>query len=160
MTRLNLSLRARTGKAYVAQLRRQVISVHSHLDSPLTELSIALLDDGQMSLLHRRYLKIPGPTDVLTFPLESDSAGRIVSGEIAIGVAQARRSAAERDVSVRHELLLYAVHGMLHLHGFDDKNARDFRRMHAAEDAILTQLGIGPIFHRPLTRGRRSKRGR
>jgi len=44
------------------------------------------------------------------------------------------------------ELLLYALHGMLHLCGFDDRTDRGFRTMHRREDDILTALGFGPVF--------------
>jgi probable rRNA maturation factor len=42
--------------------------------------------------------------------------------------------------------LLYSLHGMLHLCGFDDRTEPDFRRMHQTEDEILTRLGVGPVF--------------
>jgi probable rRNA maturation factor len=61
-------------------------------------------------------------------------------------VPEARRRAAELGNPVRHELLLYALHGMLHLSGMDDRTLRQFRRMHHLEDAILRRLGVGPVF--------------
>lgn len=45
-----------------------------------------------------------------------------------------------------HELLLYALHGLLHLSGFDDRTDSEFAAMHAREDEILTRLGVGPVF--------------
>jgi hypothetical protein len=50
---------------------------------------------------------------------------------------------------VERELLLYALHGMLHLAGFDDRTARGFATMHRTEDDILTRLGVGPVFSAP-----------
>src|SRR4029434_11041288 len=93
-----------------------------------------------------QFLGISGPTDVLTFPLESDSRGRVMAGEVVICVPYAAREAARRKHPVQHELLLYALHGMLHLCGYDDKTPREFRRIHRTEDMILTQLGVGPVF--------------
>ena len=55
-------------------------------------------------------------------------------------------------------LLLYALHGMLHLCGFDDRTAAGFKRMHGTEDRILTRLGVGPVFApagKPARRRRR-----
>jgi probable rRNA maturation factor len=117
------------------------------LKPPLRELSIALVNDRHMSRLHQQFMNIPGPTDVLTFPLDLDARGRAVSGEVVVCVPEARRRAREHDVDVKSELLLYALHGMLHLCGFDDRTDRGYARMHRAEDMILTHLGVGPVFH-------------
>ena len=59
---------------------------------------------------------------------------------------EARRRAKEQHGSLRNELLLYALHGMLHLCGMDDRTQKGFERMHRMEDEILTRLGIGPVF--------------
>jgi probable rRNA maturation factor len=83
---------------------------------------------------------------VLTFPLETDGRGRAVAGEVVACVPVARREAARRDIPVEHELLLYIIHGILHLSGFDDRTDRACRSMHRAEDRILRRLGIGPVF--------------
>jgi ssRNA-specific RNase YbeY (16S rRNA maturation enzyme) len=52
-----------------------------------------------------------------------------------------------RSIPPRMELLLYALHGMLHLSGFDDRTDRDFALMHRTEDSILESLGFAPVFH-------------
>jgi probable rRNA maturation factor len=101
-----------------------------------------------MAALHEQFLGIPGPTDVLTFPLDEDDEGRVTAGEIVICVPEARRQTKRNGVGVERELLLYALHGMLHLCGYDDRTAAAFRTMHATEDRILTQLGVGPVFNR------------
>lgn len=128
------------------------------MKSSLDELSIALVGDAQMSQLHQRFMGIAGPTDVLTFPLEHDGRGRCVSGEVVVCVPEARRQAKERGISVEDEVLLYAVHGMLHLSGFDDRTQADYRTMHRTEDRILTQLGVGAVFHADAHGGQRQPR--
>jgi probable rRNA maturation factor len=115
---------------------------HALLDRPLRELSVVLVNDAVMSDLHRRYMDLPGPTDVLTFPLDETHT----AGEIVICVPEARRRAKEHRIRIRDELLLYAIHGMLHLSGLDDRTRRGFTQMHRMEDQILTQLGVGPVF--------------
>ena len=110
-------------------------------------MSVALVGDRTMASLHEQFLGIPGPTDVLTFPMEADRRGRISSGEVVICVPEARRQAKRNGVGLERELLLYALHGMLHLCGYDDRTAAAFRTMHATEDRILTQLGVGPVFN-------------
>ena len=89
---------------------------------------------------------VNGPTDVLTFELGHDRLGRPTAGEVVVCVPEARRQAAARDTTVERELLLYALHGVLHLSGYDDLDAAAYRRMHLAEDRILNRLGLGPIF--------------
>jgi hypothetical protein len=57
--------------------------------------------------------------------------------------------------------LLYAIHGVLHLAGYDDRTRRGFVRMHQREDRILKRIGVGPVFNpapRRATGRRRSRR--
>ena len=154
----DLTLTAATGRAHLPYLRRHVRAAHALLAPPLVELSIALVGDKRMADLHLEFMNIPGPTDVLTFPLDHDGRGRVTAGEVVVCVPEAKRRAAGHGVTVRQELLLYAVHGLLHLCGFDDRTARGFRRMHRTEDDILAKLGVGPVFDRPAS-GRSGGRG-
>jgi probable rRNA maturation factor len=143
-----LQVSAATGTRYVPFLRRNLLGAHAILKPALTEMSLALVGDARMSKLHAQFMGIPGPTDVLTFPLEEDARGRVTSGEVVVCVPEAVRRAKDHKERPERELLLYSLHGMLHLAGYDDRTAADFRRMHRTEDEILTQLGIGPVFHR------------
>ena len=99
-----------------------------------------------------------GFADVLTFPLETDSGGHTISGEIVVCVPEARRRARERGIPLEREVLLYALHGMLHLIGYDDRTDAGFAKMHRIEDDILTALGVGPVFRAP-NRSRRARSG-
>ena len=99
-----------------------------------------------MATLHERFLKIAGPTDVLTFELDHDVNGRCTEGEVIICVPFARRQARTAGTQLRDELLLYALHGILHLSGHDDLNAATYAKMHAEEDRILHAIGVGKIF--------------
>jgi probable rRNA maturation factor len=146
---LTLEITARTGQIYARFMRRHLLAAHAILKPSLRELSLALVGDVRMAQLHEQFLGIPGPTDVLTFPLETDSRGRATAGEVVICVPEARRQARQHRRGVERELLLYALHGMLHLCGHDDKTPREFRRMHRTEDMILSQLGVGPVFESP-----------
>jgi rRNA maturation RNase YbeY len=83
---------------------------------------------------------------VLTFPIDTDARGHVTSGEVYVCVPEALRQSRARKIPHRLELLLYSIHGMLHLLSYDDRTARDFNRMHRTEDAILTGLGFGPVF--------------
>ena len=93
----------------------------------LGEIFIWLISDRRMALLHRKFLGQAGPTDVLTFQ----------HGEIFISVDTARRHARAFGNSLLRELNLYIVHGLLHLHGFDDQRPTDAQKMKAAQKKIL-----------------------
>jgi probable rRNA maturation factor len=116
------------------------------LRSPLKDLSLAIVPAKQMSSLHKKFLGQSGSTDVLTFELDHDSRGRTIAGEIIICSTIAKTRARALAHPVSHELLLYAIHGLLHLCAFDDRTASTFAAMHAKEDEILTRIGIGPVF--------------
>ena len=144
---IDLSFTASTGHAYVAWLRKQLHAATPFLPrNALEDVSIALVGDATMSRLHVQFMDIAGPTDVLTFPLDVDARGRAVSGEVVVCVPEALRRAGRS--AVRQELLLYSLHGILHLCGLDDRTDSQFRRMHRMEDDILGKLGIGPVFDR------------
>jgi probable rRNA maturation factor len=84
------------------------------------EISIAVVDDRSIHELNRQFLDHDYPTDVLSFPLVA--AGNHLEGEIVVSVDTAAREAAEVGWSTEDELLLYVVHGALHLAGFADKD--------------------------------------
>jgi probable rRNA maturation factor len=145
-TELKLAIAPDVGAQYVPFLRRHLRAAHRIVRPVLKELSVAMVGDKKMSDLHQRFMGIAGPTDVLTFPLDADRRGRPVAGEVVVCVPEARRRAKAEGVPVERELLLYALHGMLHLCGYDDRTDASFRAMHRTEDQILTQLGVGPVF--------------
>jgi len=112
------------------------------------EVSIALVTDPEIAELNERWLGHRGPTDVLTFDLRDEPDPRQIIGEIIISLDTARREAARRGHAWRHEVLLYIVHGLLHLLGYDDARAKHRAEMHAIEDKVLSALGIGPVYAR------------
>jgi probable rRNA maturation factor len=80
--------------------------------------------------LHRRFLNKSDPTDVITFN----------HGEIFISVETARKQARRFKTSVLHEVQLYIVHGLLHLHGFDHRGEADARAMDELQKKILKRI--------------------
>ena len=96
----------------------------------LPEISVLIISDRQMTTLHRRFMNKSGPTDVITFQ----------HGEIFISVDTAVRNARRFGNSLGRELRLYIVHGLLHLHGFEDLDERTAREMRLAETKILGAL--------------------
>ena len=96
----------------------------------LSQVGVVFVSDRKISELHRRFMQIAGPTDVITFQ----------HGEIFISVETAQRQAKAHRTSLEHELRLYLVHGLLHLHGFDDLRAADQLRMSALQERILDAI--------------------
>ena len=145
----SLLIHARAGRPCAAWLGRMIRRAWALEDPPLRRLSLALVGDAEMARLHEQFMGLPGPTDVLTFELEHDAEGAPTEGEVVVCVPHARRQARLRGIELRRELLLYSLHGMLHLSGYDDRARRDFETMHRREDQLLTRLGIGPVFKTP-----------
>jgi probable rRNA maturation factor len=96
----------------------------------LREIFVYLISDRRMALLHRQFFHQTGPTDVLTFD----------HGEIFICVEAALSNARIFGNSLGRELRLCLVHGLLHLHGFDDRTRADAQKMEKAQQKILQQI--------------------
>ena len=105
-------------------------------------VDLAVVDDAEMQQLNRRYLDHDWPTDVLSFPLET--VGDRLEGQIVVSADTAAREAVECGWSMGEELLLYAIHGSLHLLGYTDKDSTAAAEMYAAEARYLAQLGVEP----------------
>lgn len=121
------------------------------------QLNLVIVADSEMAELHEQYTGVAGTTDVLTFDLADQAEGdsppgsasppTVIEGDIILCLDEAKRQAANRNHEPHQELLLYAIHGLMHLLGEDDHDEADYQRMHAREDALLQQLGIGPLFN-------------
>jgi rRNA maturation RNase YbeY len=98
-------------------------------------ISFIIISDKEMAKLHKEYSGIAGTTDVLTFDLSDPKSA--VEGEIYICLDQAKRQAAEYKVTVSEEIARLAVHGVLHLAGYDDHTAAERETMRQLEDEIL-----------------------
>ncbi|MBL7998861.1 MAG: rRNA maturation RNase YbeY [Candidatus Kapabacteria bacterium] len=97
-------------------------------------VSVVILDDPEIHRMNKQYLNHDYPTDVITFSMSDDS----VDGEIYIGAGVAVSQAAEYGVTVSAELQRLAVHGTLHLLGYDD-NTPDLRKtMNDLETSYIT----------------------
>ena len=141
--------RPRTSWRAIALLERCARRAASAEGFDRGSLSIAVVGAAAMTTLHRLHLGREEPTDVLTFDLGTDCRHGILDGEIVLCADMARRRAAARDktlATARAELALYLVHGLLHLAGYNDRDAAAFRRMHRREDEILETLGLGGVF--------------
>lgn len=96
-------------------------------------IAVIFLDDDELLAMNREFLNHDYYTDVITFPLETDP----LEGEIYISIDRAREQAAERGIGLYREVLRLAVHGTLHLLGYDDATPEQRREMSRLEDRFL-----------------------
>jgi probable rRNA maturation factor len=105
------------------------------------ELSVTLLDDAGMAALNRQWKGKEAPTDVLAFPLHEP--GETLFGDIYVGFQRAVAQAAEVGESTERELCRLAIHGTLHVLGFEHpEEEREATEMWAHQERILEGLGV------------------
>jgi probable rRNA maturation factor len=108
------------------------------------KVTLAFVDGPHIHRLNKQFLDHDEPTDVLTFPY-SDPGSRKLEGEVVIGHPVAVENAADRGHDPAQELVLYVIHGCLHLCGHDDTIAAAAKAMRAKERHYLTALGLPDI---------------
>lgn len=104
------------------------------------EVSIAIVNDAAMHELNRQYLQHDYPTDVLSFVLEEDETRLI--GQLIVSADYAAREAPTFGWTTDDELLLYTIHGALHLVGYDDLEPDLKAEMREQEVAYLAHFGL------------------
>ena len=108
------------------------------------KVTLAFVDRPHIHRLNKQFLDHDEPTDVLTFPYSAPGAKKL-EGEVVIGAEVAAEYAADRGHDVGLELLLYVVHGCLHLCGYDDTDAKSAAAMRAKEREYLAKLGLPDV---------------
>ena len=129
-----------------ARLRKLIKSVCIRFNISRATVSVAIVDDAEISKLNEKFLNHQGSTDCLSFDLSDSDTEKefeiVANGELA------QREAALRGHSPEAELALYITHGLLHNLGFDDSTGVKAEHMHRTEDEILELLGYGPVYNR------------
>ena len=108
---------------------------------PDSELSISLVDEEEMENLHIEWMDLPGPTDVLSFPMDelspySGAKGPGVIGDVVLCPTFAAKQAKS---NVETELALLTIHGILHLLGFDHAEKKEEKEMFDLQEKILNE---------------------
>lgn len=111
---------------------------------PRAELSIVLLDEPAMERLHVQWMDLPGPTDVMSFPMDELRPGRDdeepdegLLGDVVLCPTVAARQAVEAGHATQEELLLLTTHGILHLLGFDHAEPEQEKEMFDLQRRLL-----------------------
>lgn len=106
------------------------------------ELSILFTDDERIADLNRRYLKRPGPTNVLAFPMASGNVAPLESGmlgDVVISVDTAQSESRELGEPLQRTVDRLLIHGILHLLGYDhERSSKEALRMRREENRLMT----------------------
>ncbi|MBT2209461.1 MULTISPECIES: rRNA maturation RNase YbeY [Actinomadura] len=133
----------------IADLARHVLdALRVH---PLAELSVLLVDEAAMTELHVKWMDEPGPTDVLSFPMDELRPGHLsggadedgeadpgLLGDVVLCPAVAERQGREAGHGTAAELELLCAHGILHLLGYDHAEPEEHREMFGLQAELLT----------------------
>jgi probable rRNA maturation factor len=125
-----------------ARLKKAVRLVLHDAAIQLAEISIAVVTDDRIHELNRQYLQHDYPTDVLSFILDYDEEAHSLDGQIIVSADYAAREAARYGWTTDDELLLYVIHGCLHLVGHDDSTPEAKDAMRQAETRHLAAFGL------------------
>lgn len=128
-----------------AAIQRLVMYAFEHLNvHPDAEVAIQMVDEGAMERLHIEWMDEPGPTDVLSFPMDELRPGTDdeptppgLLGDIVLCPQVAIAQAATAGHSTMDELLLLTTHGLLHLLGFDHAEPAEEREMFGIQRDVL-----------------------
>jgi probable rRNA maturation factor len=109
--------------------------------NPECEISLTFVDPQEMEELHIKWMDEPGPTDVLSFPMDMpEKKGDIVTlGDIVIAPAVAAKQALEAGHSTEHEIYILATHGLLHILGYDHADPDEEKVMFALQEKIVKE---------------------
>ncbi|WP_069811500.1 rRNA maturation RNase YbeY [Streptomyces sp. TP-A0874] len=133
---------------------------------PLSELSVIVVDADAMEQLHLQWMDLPGPTDVMSFPMDElrpparddEEPAQGLLGDIVLCPEVAAKQGAEAPTahSMDEELQLLTVHGVLHLLGYDHEEPAEKTEMFGLQQAIIdgwrAEQGIGGPSPAPTTR--------
>ena len=108
-------------------------------------VEVTVVDDASIHRLNAQFLGHDRPTDVLAFEMESDPEEALLEGSVVVSDETALDRARDYGWPAENELLLYVVHGVLHLVGYDDHAPDDEKLMRAKEREYLALAGIDSI---------------
>ena len=107
--------------------------------NPECEVNLVFVDESEMTELHIKWIDEPGPTDVLSFPMDmpENPNDAVTLGDIVIAPTVAARQAATAGHSVVHEIYILAAHGLLHILGYNHANKEDEKVMFALQEDLV-----------------------
>ena len=132
-----------------AVARQAVTEAATALSTARAELAIVLTDDSAMRALNRIWRGVDKATNVLSFPTKRAGEGPPLLGDIVLAYDTIAREASHQRKPFAHHVAHLAVHGFLHLLGYDHEQHADAEAMEQAERDILRRLAIPDPYRRP-----------
>lgn len=139
-------------EAYIDMIQRLIGFAAKHENiTEEAEISINFVDNREIQIINRNYRQIDRPTDVISFALEEEGEGEVkiigedmplILGDIVISVDMAKEQADEYNHSLERELGFLALHGFLHLLGYDHMNDADEKTMFSRQEELLNAFGL------------------
>jgi probable rRNA maturation factor len=121
----------------------ETLARHGRADA---EVGLRLTDDVEVHELNRRFRGVDAPTDVLSFPLDDDAPAvlgePVLLGDVVLSCERAGRQAEVFGHTLTREVCFLAVHGLLHLLGYDDADPAGAGAMDAQAEGVLAGLGL------------------
>ncbi len=127
---------------YTVTIEKIALWICSELNLPVKKLDIIFIDDENMRIMHKQYLKDDTFTDVMTFNLGD---GDSIESEIYISSDRVQENSTIYNVSFINELCRLIIHGCLHLYGYDDKDEDNRKLMKEKEEDYLSQAELNFI---------------
>jgi len=143
-----------------AVVRRAVGAAAAALSTQRAELAVVLTDDAAIRVLNRDWRGVDAATNVLSFPTQRVGDGPPLLGDIVLAYETVAREAHREGKPFAHHLAHLAVHGFLHLNGYDHGRAAEAAAMERLERAILRRLDIGDPYRERAAGARKRQRER
>ena len=126
-------------------IQQKTTDILNALDYHDAELSILILDDPQIAILNKKYLRRNGPTNVIAFPMRTDQFSNInpeLLGDVVISIETAEKEGKNIGISMEKRFTQLLVHGILHLLGYDhEKSEQEADKMEKKSEEILKLIG-------------------
>jgi len=119
------------------------------LECPDGELSLLIVDDAEIAVFNKDYLRREGPTNVIAFPMREGEFGNInplLLGDVLISSETAQREAEDIGIGTEERFMQLLIHGILHLFGYDHENDEEEAvRMETKSEELLTLISADSI---------------
>ena len=136
----NLQNRIAVEAGFLRDVVAEALRLQGYRDP--ADVSVALVDDAYIRMLNREYRGVDQPTDVLAFPMDPDEGTHAepMLGDIVISVERARDQARQFKHPLRREIAFLAVHGLLHLLGYEDETESGASAMWSKQKELLERI--------------------
>jgi len=148
---LNIEIPLSTEEKQAVEVVEKVLQAAAQKEElPPVEVSVTLVDNDTIQQMNREYRNVDRPTDVLSFPLWEPDEDWVIDeeeeavplGDIVISLSKAKEQAEEYGHSLKREMGFLAVHGFLHLLGYDHETEEEEKEMFRRQEEILDHIGL------------------